>query len=230
MKVKYSFGFVIFVASLFLSVSFTFAYDIKEYLPLQEGNSWKYNESVDNNMNEKGIEVSDFETVNGTETVKLLYSNGDYDYVAFDSEGLKKYKFSEEDSFDIYAPSRLLYPDINEGEQKIILINITSFSSDGSKREYDEKATIKLETVEEVTVPAGIFSGCLKFSTISDLAQKNGNTYFNVDTVTWLAPGVGVVKEFSMVTETDAETKKERTYTTVSELVSAIIQGNSIGD
>ena len=123
----------------------------------------------------------------------------------------------------------MLFPNISEGEQVSISTKISVYPANEDKEEYTELCTIKLEAVEDVKVPAGTFSGCLKFSSVSDMTQENGSQYFKNDTVTWLAPGVGVVKELNISTEGNTEEGKELTNVFFSELVSAIVEGKRIG-
>jgi len=200
-----------------------------EYYPLRQSNSWTYSVSSDEKSFNKTIRVEGEELINGIKTVKLISTDGQIKYIGFDSEGIKEYKSFNEGEYEISKPPFIIFPNIELGESKIYATSSIRYDIDGTEKDRsNEDVQIKLESMKDVEVPVGKFSGCLKFSMIFKWKDESGN-YGNDDCFIWFAPGIGKVKESCLVTEYDVETKKEETSIKIEKLISAIINGKKIG-
>ena len=117
-------------------------------------------------------------------------------------EGLKRHKdiYGKNERYAAYEPPAIQYPKIMKvGE---VYERASVYEHYGDKEDKGDKpATSGLEAlqfhllgVEDITVPAGTFKGCLK--TLADyrlLDQRYTETRRKI-VLEWSAPGVGVVK------------------------------------
>lgn len=221
--------FLIGTTSIFPALAL--AYDLKEYYPLNQGDTWRYSVIEGQKSQEEVVKIEGREIVGSVETQKIVYSNNGYGCLAFDSEGLKQYKYFDEYGYEIFVQSEMVFPnEIKIGEAKEYPMSKIGYSLAGEKiDEKKESIKISLESTGDIKVPAGKFINCLKFSIISEEKSAAGD-YNKDDCVVWLAQGVGEVKAFCIETQYNAETKKKDTFTEIRELVSAIINGKNIGN
>lgn len=209
--------------------SLVFAYELEEYYPLDQGNSWTYSAIENEESGKEIVRIEGKEIIRGVETVKMMFAENDYKCIAIDSEGIKKYKDFDEDEYKIYNPPKFLFPNIDIGQVKEYSTSWIKYGMRGEKKEEGvETGQIKLESIENIEVPAGKFTGCLKFSLISNEKTSDGG-YESSDCTIWLAPAIGKVKEFCIDTEYDVEAQKEDTFIEIVELVSAVVDGKRIG-
>lgn len=219
-----------FMAGLiFIYAPLASAYNLEEYYPLAQGNRWAYFEIKDEGMDKKTFRVEGKEIIDGQETTKLLDSYGGHQCLVLDSQGLKEYKDTDVYGCEIYNPPRMLFPNIEIGESREYSTLAINYGADGTKLgESRMSGKITLESVEDIEVPAGRFTGCLKFSSILEIREENGS-YKKEDSAIWLAPGLGRVKETCSVTEYEAGGGKENVSFQVFNLVSAVVDGKKIG-
>lgn len=211
-------------------------YNLKEYYPLGQGNMWEYSVTNDDGNGKEKNEIKGKERIEGKEVIKMSVSqDGDYAYLDSDSEGVRIYKYfnkddnGDDDKYIIYNPSRIIIPNIDNGQAKEYSTALIQYSSSGKKKEEgSESGRITLESVENVEVPAGKFSDCLKFSAINDKKKPSGS-YEKSDCDIWLAPGIGKVKEFCTFAEREAGSDAEETSFEIYKLLSAVINGKRIG-
>lgn len=222
--------FIFLIGILFMFTVLSSAYDLREYYPLSQGNSWTYSIIEDEESYEETVKIEGKEIVNNVETQKMIYAEDEYECVNLNSEGLKIYKSFDEDEYEIFEPPKIIFPnDIRMGETKEYLINSLKYNLDGAKiGETKEIGQISLESIEDTDVPAGKFSNCLKFSIISEQKDADGNCYDKDDCTVWLAPGIGKVKKFCLDTDYDREAN-ESISVEMSELISAVVDGKRIG-
>jgi hypothetical protein len=206
------------------------AYDLKEYYPLGEGDHWLFSTLEEDKSFEEAIKVEGKEMVDGVESIKIVDANGDYRSIAFDSEGLKKYKSFDDGENGFFIPAELIFPnDAGIGEKKDYVINYATYNSDGAKtREVKIAKQIYLESKEDLEVPAGRFSNCLKFSIVQDEEEASGSHRQDSCSI-WLAPGVGRAKEFCVTRKYSSEGNDEGSSIEMTELISAVINGKRIG-
>jgi len=207
------------------------AYDLKEYYPLNQGNTWKYLVTEDQKSHEDVVKIEGWKTVGNLEAQKIVHSNEDYGCLTFDSEGLKQHRYFDKYGYEVFVPPEIVLPDgIRAGETKEYLMDKIVYNPTGEKiDEKKESRKISLESIEDVKVLAGEFKNCLKFSIISEGKDISGNYYNEDDCTVWLAQNVGEVKSFCIEKEYNPETRRKDTFIEVRELISAIINGKNIG-
>lgn len=217
------------LAIVVISANLLYAFNLEEYYPLNEGNSWTYSVIEDEESYEETVRIEGKEIINNVGTIKMVYADK-YKCIAFDLEGFKKYKDFDGDEYEIFEPPKIIFPNnMKIAETKKYSIDSVKYNLDGAKiGETKEIGKISLESIEDIDVPAGKFSNCLKFSIISE-EKKIASDYDKDDCSVWLAPGIGRVKEFRVKTEYNAETQKEDTSIEIMELVSALVDGKRIG-
>ncbi|MFA5144793.1 MAG: hypothetical protein WC723_02130 [Candidatus Omnitrophota bacterium] len=204
------------------------AYNLEEYYPLADNSSWEYSIIRDGAKEEVTLEILGDEKINNSSTIKQG-SPEDYSCIVIDPEGIKIYKEAEGDYSDVYDPPMVIFPNINESEEKAYSGNLISYDKEAVKQGSAQiTSRIILENKEKISVPAGEFSDCLKFASSLKTKEENGN-HSSEDCSIWLASGVGKVKAFCIVTEYEADTKKESTSIKIYELISAIVNGKKIG-
>lgn len=212
-----------------------FGYNLEEYYPLGQGNMWEYSVADGEESNKAINEIKGKETLGGNEVIKMLLPGvGDYVYLSFDSEGVKIHKnFKKgeneyEDEYIMYNPPRLIFPNIEMGQTKEYSTICTAYSVSGEKEEESESGQIKLESVDNIEVPAGKFTDCLKFSVIYNKKASDG-AYEKSDCDIWLAPGIGMVKEFCISVERETAADAEESFFKIHKLISAVIGAKRIG-
>lgn len=221
------------LATLSLMIFFShlaIAEELSQYYPLHQGDTWKYSVSDDEKTYNEKYTIQGFKKINGTETIEMVFPDGSYKCLASDAEGIKNYQYVESDGVENYNPPLLVFPNkIKVGETKEYATEGGYYRNNGEKKgNSGEKGQITLESIEDVTVPAGKFTGCLKFSLIKECVES-GSRDSESDTI-WLAPGVGKIRELSIITEHDSSSgAKENPKTEMRELVSAVIDGKKIG-
>lgn len=202
-----------------------FAYDLHEYYPLNEGNNWTYSQTKDGNNYEMVINVSGKEMVGEVECTKI----GDL-VVAVDSGGIKKYKTTyspygpTDSSSTFYEPAMMMFPNIEVGETREYLLNSRTEDAHGVTTVSEEGTLeISLDSIEDVEVQAGKFTGCLKFSSDYIWKEKDNSTagsHGEDKCTTWLAPGVGEVKSTCFIAEYNPQDNYKEESTVQQELIS----------
>lgn len=209
-----------------IGIGLASAFVLEKYYPLEEGNNWIYVVTGDEVTPEHAVKIESKEKAEGGWTVKITSSDGSSEYMIIDTEGIKEYKFLKEDEYAVSNPPGLIFPSIIEiGEERNCSTTISGYGLSGEKtREYPVSRQIKLAAIEDVEVPAGKFTACLKFYSNYEYQTAAGKS--KVDCSIWLAPGVGKVKEFCSKFETeDGEKKLSNEF---SQLKSAVIDGKEI--
>lgn len=217
---------VLVVLVIGIGVNLALAFVLKDYYPLDEGSQWIYVVIEDEETFEQAVKIEGREIIEGVEAVKVVSSGNSYNYEVIDTEGIKEYKVFDEEEYVICEPPYLVFPNIIEaGEEKQYSTTMSYYTANNEKKkEIVKNGQIKLEAIEDVDVPAGKFTDCLKFSSsyeYQDPDEKSG-----VNCSVWLASGVGKVKEFcSKVKRKDGEKKMS---TELYQLKSAVINGKEI--
>jgi len=232
-KEMFSRGFKIasiLVIQLFVLTFFASAYNLEEYYPLDEGNTWFYNVTTDDAMFEMSLAVEGKETVDGQETVKLNDSRGGYKCLAFISGALYEYKDSDVFASTVYTPAKKLLPNIGLGETEDYTSVAVDYDQQGNKTgQIQESGKISMKEAEDINVPAGNFPGCLKFSSEVKTTEENGS-YEEENCDIWYAQGVGKVKQFCFNTAYDAASGKATVFSKTFTLTSALINGKEISN
>lgn len=229
-KSKISFFAIVIILIFPMLIS---AYDLEEYYPLKEGNSWTYMVVYNDNYLRDIFKIEGKEIVKDVETIKMHWEKLDsygYTCIAIDSQGAKQYKavYQEEDRYELYNPSLLLFPNnIETEESSSYSVNSVIYDINGNKlEETSGNGNIKLDSIEDANVPAGNFKNCLKFSSLITWVESDSR--YEEDCTFRLAPGIGKVEEFCIITKYDEEGKIIDINTETRQLISAVINGSEI--
>lgn len=216
-------------AIVIISTNYVFAYDLEEYYPLAQGNSWTYLVIENEEIYERTFTICGHELVEDVRTSRFCLSKDEYRCMNIDDEGVKKYKYADEDSYGIFKPPNIAFPKIETGETKTYSSNLMIYNMDGLNiKKATDSCRILLECVEDIEVSSGKFNNCLKFSVTSEY-KESGGFYSREDRIVWLAPGAGMVKELCYSSEYDPEAREEGCSVKIYELISAVIDGKKIG-
>jgi len=167
---------------------------------------------------EETVRVKGKEIINGVETARMVYDEDDYDCMVINSGGVKQYKGLDGNEYHIFNPPKLVFPNIEIGEDRKYSVDSTLYNIEGLKmEESSENGKIMLESIEEVKIPAGRFNDCLKFFVASERKDPDGS-HGKAECTIWLAPGVGKILEQCTETEygpdggTDTETSISKLF------------------
>lgn len=220
--------FLLLLIGMFFLSTEALAYDLKEYYPLNQADQWFYSKIEDGATYEQAISVEGTELVDGIEMIKILNGNTE-EFMAVDTDGIKKYKevYPEDNEYLVYEPALVIIPASMEiGESKSYPVTFSFYDTGGTlKNTLSGTADIKLEAAEDISVPAGEFTGCLKLSLIYRLNDPdNPNSSVKDEYNFWLAKGIGKVKISRYYMEEDSFNVENALLT------SAVINGESIGN
>lgn len=203
-------------------------YKIAEYYPLAQGDTWTYRDTENGKITYRNLTVSDTETIGGVVTTKVVTSDGSYELYTVDSNGVTFYK-----SYDVESggweqtvftpPLNFLPAEVSVGTKKTFNSTMNFANSKGETWTTTISGEVIVAGVEDVTVLAGTFKGCLK------ITLKFSGTYpegtFSHEETSWFAKGIGEVKDSSKNTDPDGSVHNESL-----ELVSAKVGGVSYGN
>jgi hypothetical protein len=256
-----------FLMSLFVLAAFPLmslvpafaAYNMQDYYPLSQGNSWtyfSYEMETENGETEiyAGTDteiVSGTDNVGGVSTIRLIevpHDPQDYDYqnIAWDEKGLTLYydyegKQPEFGGTDLdneegrfLTPAVILPAQMEIGQ--IVSYNFAvEWYEDGELEEYEEgTTTYTLEKIETITVEAGTFQDCLKIhkefsGIVYDRKDGTKKESWAENGYVWLARGIGPIKEINTDTTMIIDENVEELDTESRELRWANINNIDIG-
>lgn len=181
------------------------AYNMADYYPLSVGDTRVVFEKNPNGSYVGSETVTGTEMVNGVQTLKLSYgkpyANGESENMAWEAEGLKIRQMVSEDNgvftTNVCSTPYVILPAQMELGQ--------TYSSSGVCGTRSGTYTTTLEAVEDVSVEAGSFTGCLKVHTTIGVAS--------IDERQWFCPGVGQVKVIG--TDSDGAYDRQLRWATV---------------
>jgi hypothetical protein len=183
-------------------------YNLTKYFPLREGITWNYLQVYsDGSKNYEVFCIGGTEVVHGEKTRKhWQFDSGELEYYDYDHrcrawtiQGLKYYKHVYGDDYYVmFDPPAIQFP------RRMRLGD--TFEHTGTWTYYDPDGNVvdtgpytlehTLEAEEDITVIAGSFTQCLKFSVREDDWAPGW-----WESTIWLAPRIGEVKVVS--TDTD---------------------------
>lgn len=112
----------------------------------------------------------------------------------------------QEDAATVYTKPLIVLP------EKLLAGEVTKSESAGSARHREDgkevddglfrgESRLRVVGIEDVTVPAGGFPGCIRVETVGETLDRNG--YHSSNHVMWYHPKVGLVKYKSLTGEVD---------------------------
>jgi hypothetical protein len=175
-------------------------FQIAEYFPLEQGDTWTYREE-DSELTTQTI--SGTENIGGVDAPKKIDEDGDYELFT-NSNGITLYKHYDADDISGCGWSeRTFIPPVTLVPAEISIGSIHTSNSTYNYTEctgFSESASISLETTvvgfEDVTVTAGTFKDCLKIKMEITVNLPNDQVSI-IDQTLWHAKGVGEVKSTS---------------------------------
>lgn len=187
-----------------------------DYYPLKIGNQWFYQGFYDGKEIEWLEYVSNQVTINENPAMKIeevgWWNSPDYSWIDPDT-GFWKFGLDEAGQEVRYDPPIIWQPIVEIGEtyhkSADLLENRVKV---GTKTD-----TIKIEGIESVTTPAGVFYDCLRIGINSDYFYDSNSSDYNDNFIVWFAKGIGEVKREDM---------DDGTY---GELVWAVVDGKIYG-
>lgn len=240
-------GFSLVVAIVLLfGMSFATAHaqesSLNEYYPLGENDSWTYATKIISEEETRDTlhtrKVEGIENVDGVDAKRIAYGWSDKDvvetyYIIEDAEGLKISKIIRGNEIEkTFTPPACIFPfNIREKKQFSFDSEFTSKNLDPNNPMVENSkcsVNIYYDGQEDVVVPAGEFLDCMKLTKASTISFLNGKIS-EIKDITWLAKGVGVVKENVEIIksfEGVTEIRRNEGYN----LVSATINGKGLGE
>ena len=197
-------------------------FTISEYFPLGQGDTWTYLQE-DDDLTVKTIAGT--ENIKGVNAAKIIDEDGDY-YLWSNSNGLVWYKEYDADDIPGCGWEQLIFnppiyasgPVVSVGSVSASVTALTETDCTGGLATASISYEFRIEGIEDVTVPAGTFTHCLR---IKGTLALNGGTQATELTI-WLAKGVGEVKEISIDKQNGVIVN-----TWTNDLVSAVVGGVS---
>jgi len=193
--------------------------DFNDYYPLAKGNRWKYVIIEKDQQAEEEIIVEGVEDIDGLPVFKLSSGENDYMLVTAQTDGFQVLKNYFYGTSEIFSPPKALYY-VNK-EKSFSHIKV----SGPEKNTRNGLITVisQAKPAEDITVPAGNFKQCRKFSIRIDEKFSGSNRADSNFCTVWFAKGVGKVKESCVNIERNLASSE------TTELVSAVIAGRQIG-
>ena len=175
-------------------------YNLRKYLPLRQGITWNYLQVYsDGSKNYEFFCIGGTEEVDGIVTRKewefdsgeLEYYDYSYDCMAWTRQGLKIYKsVCSDGSYIMRTPPAICFPPFMRlGDTFEHTSTCTEYDPDGNVMDtWPWIIQLTLEGEEDITVKAGTFLRCLKFS-VREYDEGRWEEF-----TIWLAPGIGDIK------------------------------------
>ena len=172
--------------------------NVSTYWPMHFGDSWVY-QRAEGGTQTNSVSTA-YELVNGVQTIRFNYGGSSYDCYTMDGNGMWLHKTAGTDFEVIFDPPQ-------QNSPYVLLVGEHHIADSQGTGTYMQTPFIlegnfmlTLLGFETITVPAGTFDNCLKYSRSGHKVVKDGmgnvvqvNAYVDV---TWSAPGVGVVKQY----------------------------------
>jgi hypothetical protein len=174
----------------------TYTYNIAEYFPLGQGDTWIWEYDGDETQT-----ISGTETINGVVTAKRIDEDGDYELFT-NSNGITLYKNYDADDLEgcgwsqsVFTPPITATPaEVSIGAKYTSNFTTNYTNCRGESKTTTSSMEFTVEGIEDVTVPAGTFKDCLKLKMKSNnMFSDEGQIQSGEETI-WLAKGVGEVK------------------------------------
>jgi len=163
--------------------------DIRGYYPLNVGRTWSYTDSIAGK--DIVLKVAEHTSHGGTPVAKVVDETeaGTYDLVT--TSGALKLVLRQDSNGTLdWSADPVPFsqgPTVQLGDQ--YQATPTSYTNPVTGGNF--QWTVRIRKIEDVTVPAGSFSGCLRIDVKTvDTASGAGVANFKM----WFAPGVGLVK------------------------------------
>jgi hypothetical protein len=200
--------FAVFALFVFIGSAF-----VQDYFPLESGRTWLYSVKRNSSLGEEILPVMtrtifDVSFMNGKKDFSVLLDNGEIVCLSKGNNGISaicQQAFSEVGRAIVGKQLNFLTNPVMPGfvEARLLLGPRLDEAMDEKWRK--RKVTVSAEPAKEtVSVPAGVFSSCLKIKT--EIEQKFTQVSGAEETISvliydWFAPGIGWVKRVGEQTD-----------------------------
>jgi hypothetical protein len=175
-------------------------YDIPSYFPFFQGNKWTYSHKSGDEIKAVTYLIEGSETFHGIEVPKKVQVENREEFFCTYVDpvlGVRDFKHNigMTSQYLVYTPPTNVIPaKMKAGDIHYNTSHLFRHNQDGViDAEGSYYGTTILETVENVTVPAGEFKNCLKIVLIKD--DVFSDMVVNVIQTQWVARRVGTVKD-----------------------------------
>ncbi len=218
---------------LFSIVTSANAYNLTNYYPLNQGDTWTYSTIWGGYEETEVVLIDGTETFGSVDAVKMYFYYGAYDWeynaLLWTVEGQKDYKWVWDNGteYEIYTEPITNAPvEMSIGQTHQDFAEYIGYWNDIQDWTGNETTTLTLLGVETITVPAGTFEA-LKFTYTNYWFDDEGGWYGTDSAVNWLAEGIGIIKEIGNETEYDPDEDETYIWDYSMELINATIDGVS---
>ncbi len=177
-------------------------YDIRDYFPLDQGDTWVYEVREGGKAAGKPlkVQIKGTKKLNGRQYVVCEQSNGVVDYYLHTDKGVQSIGGKGKSQIGLVKwtlKEPLIYPAACEVgttyKQEIQGHSGPKLPLLFTRISLNMKVEYTLEKVEDCHVPAGTFRDCLRVKMVVDCGKIAGHRSHTVKT-SWLAEGLGTVK------------------------------------
>ena len=225
---------LLFIFLLFAFSSNAFAqrgsYNLKDYVPSNVGDEWRYKNLIQDGLSPIVIKVSSKQTWRGREVFQRDENNGDYRLQFIDAKGLSIGQlFFVGDRVIEYERAARLMPltlQIGQTYRSEVFYN---YKENGVIKDTGVQTyAVTVESVEDVQTPLKLFTGCLLIRTRALRVDRSSGQQKGYDLKEWYAPNVGVVKAVGELHWKNAKGEMTHNFKVNAELEAATINGQQV--
>lgn len=170
-------------------------FNTQEYYPLDEGDSWTYQASDGGTL---VLTVTGTEEICGQQSIRLDSSSGAVTYWINDETGawMTRYVNPTTDYTDFCPPMKIAPPQLYLGTQSLHAFYDAAYLYPPGipLGTIDGWSHYVVKGLEDVTVPAGTFTDCVRATFVFSYTEPDQGQYAVRTEEAWYAQGIGVVK------------------------------------
>jgi len=204
---------------------------LKDYVPSNVGDEWRYKNLAEEGKSPIIVKVSSKSTWRGREVFRREESNGDYRLQFVDSaRGLSvgQLFFTGEKVIEYEKEARLMPLRLQLGQIYRSEVFYTFKEKGAIKDTGVQSYTVMVEDVEDVQTPLKLFAGCLLIRTRALRVDRNSSEQNGYELKEWYAPNVGVVKIIGEIFRKNNKGETVETLKVNAELESTTINGQIV--
>jgi hypothetical protein len=167
----------------------------QEYYPMEPGDSWTYLSSGGGTLT---LTITGTEEICGVPCIRQDSTSGAVTYWINDETGvwMTRYVNPTTDYTDFCPPMKIAPPQLYPGSQSLNAFYDAAYLYPPGipLGTLDGWSNFVAKAVEDITVPAGTFTECLRSTFIFSYTEPDQNQYAVRTEEAWYAQGVGIVK------------------------------------
>jgi hypothetical protein len=225
---------LLFISLLFAFSSTAFSqrggYNLKDYVPCNVGDEWRYKNLAQDGLSPIVIKVSSKQTWRGREVFQREENNGDYRLQFVDAKGLSvgQLFFVGNHVIEYERAARLMPLNLKLGETYRSEVFYNYKENGVIKDTGVQTYTVTVESIADVQTPLKLFTGCLVIRTKALRVDRSSGQQKGYDLKEWYAPNVGAVKVVGELYWKNAKGEMTRNFKVNAELEAATINGQAI--